>query len=213
LEIPTDIDMVIFSGDCSNPRDPFSNEPEVRDFIDWFSALPIKYKIFVAGNHDTSIEKRLVTKYDFINAGITYLENETIVIEGLKIFGSPYTPSFGYGWAFNKERHKLDRMWDRIIDIDTDIIINHGPPKGVLDISFDRNGNMERCGDKSLMNRVIQVRPKLVLFGHIHNCEDIINQGVLQLSTLPTKFSNGSVVKDGRFGVLSANGNVITIEW
>jgi len=212
LEIPANIDMVIFSGDCSNPRDPFSNEPEVRDFIDWFSVLPIKYKIFVAGNHDTSIEKRLVTKYDFINAGITYLENETITIEGLKIFGSPYTPSFGYGWAFNKERHKLDRMWDKIIDIDTDIIINHGPPKGVLDISFDRNGNMERCGDKSLMNRVIQVRPKLVLFGHIHNCEDIINQGVLQLSTLPTKFSNGSVVKDGRFGVLSANGNVFEIE-
>ena len=212
LEIPANIDMVIFSGDCSNPRDPFSNEPEVRDFIDWFSALPIKYKIFVAGNHDTSIEKRLVTKYDFINAGITYLENETITIEGLKIFGSPLTPSFGWGWAFNKERHKLDRMWDKIIDIDTDIIINHGPPKGVLDISFDRNGNMERCGDKSLMNRVIQVRPKLVLFGHIHNCEDIINQGVLQLSTLPTKFSNGSVVKDGRFGVLSANGNVFEIE-
>jgi Icc-related predicted phosphoesterase len=62
------------------------------------------------------------------------------------------------------------------------------------------------------MNRVIKVRPKLVLFGHIHNCEDIINQGVLQLSTLPTKFSNGSVVKDGRFGVLSANGNVFEIE-
>jgi hypothetical protein len=52
----------------------------------------------------------------------------------------------------------------------------------------------------------------LVLFGHIHNCEDIINQGVLQLSTLPTKFSNGSVVKDGRFGVLSSNGNVFEIE-
>jgi len=51
----------------------------------------------------------------------------------------------------------------------------------------------------------------LVLFGHIHNCEDIINQGILQISTLPTKFSNGSVVKDGRFGVLSANGNVFEI--
>jgi 3',5'-cyclic AMP phosphodiesterase CpdA len=23
LEVPTDIDMVIFSGDCSNPRDPY----------------------------------------------------------------------------------------------------------------------------------------------------------------------------------------------
>jgi Icc-related predicted phosphoesterase len=212
LYIPENIDMVIFSGDCSNPRDPYNNEVEVRGFIDWYRSLKIPYKIFVAGNHDTSIEKRLVTKKDFEWHNIIYLENESVTIEGLKIFGSPYTPSFGYGWAFNKERHKLDRMWDNIIDIDTDIIINHGPPKGVLDISFDRNGNMERCGDKSLMNRVIKVRPKLVLFGHIHNCEDIINQGVLQLSTLPTKFSNGSVVKDGRFGVLSANGNVFEIE-
>jgi Icc-related predicted phosphoesterase len=212
LYIPENIDMVIFSGDCSNPRDPYNNEVEVRGFIDWYRSLKIPYKIFVAGNHDTSIEKRLVTKKDFEWHNIIYLENESVTIEGLKIFGSPYTPSFGYGWAFNKERHKLDRMWDKIIDIDTDIIINHGPPKGVLDISFDRNGNMERCGDKSLMNRVIEVRPKLVLFGHIHNCEDIINQGVLQLSTLPTKFSNGSVVKDGRFGVLSANGNVFEIE-
>jgi Icc-related predicted phosphoesterase len=212
LYIPENIDMVIFSGDCSNPRDPYNNEVEVRGFIDWYRSLKIPVKIFVAGNHDTSIEKRLVTKKDFEWHNIIYLENESVTIEGLKIFGSPYTPSFGYGWSFNKERHKLDRMWDKIIDIDTDIIINHGPPKGVLDISFDRNGNMERCGDKSLMNRVIQVRPKLVLFGHIHNCEDIINQGILQLSTLPTKFSNGSVVKDGRFGVLSSNGNVFEIE-
>mgnify|MGYP003565119632 FL=1 len=55
LEIPKDVDIVIFSGDCSNPRDPYTNEWEVRDFINWFSSLPIKYKIFVAGNHDTSI--------------------------------------------------------------------------------------------------------------------------------------------------------------
>ena len=212
LEVPTNIDMVIFSGDCSNPRDPFANEPEVRDFIDWYSTLPIKHKIFVAGNHDTSIEKRLVTKYDFMNAGIIYLENSYTTIEGLKIFGSPHTPTFGYGWAFNKDRTKLERIWRKLIDIDTDIIINHGPPKGILDISFDRFGAMERCGDKSLMNRIIEVRPKLVLFGHIHNCEDIINQGVLQISTLPTNFSNGSVVKDGRFGQLSSNGNVIEIK-
>ena len=29
LEIPKGIDMVIHSGDCSNPRDPYTNEPEV----------------------------------------------------------------------------------------------------------------------------------------------------------------------------------------
>jgi predicted phosphodiesterase len=54
-----DIDIVIHSGDCSNPRDPYNNEPEVRRFIDWYKSLPIKHKIYVAGNHDSkSIEKR-----------------------------------------------------------------------------------------------------------------------------------------------------------
>ena len=212
LEVPTDIDMVIFSGDCSNPRDPYNNEPEVRGFIDWYRSLKIPYKIFVAGNHDTSIEQRLVTKKDFEWHRIIYLENESVTINGLKIFGSPYTPTFGYGWAFNKDRVKLERFWRKAVDEDVDIIVTHGPPKGILDLSFDYHNNLERCGDKSLLNRVMEVNPKLVLFGHIHNCQDVVNQGTMKLSNLDTIFSNGSVMKDGRFGVLSSNGNVIEIQ-
>ena len=211
LEVPTDIDMVIFSGDCSNPRDPYNNEPEVRGFIDWYSSLKIPVKIFVAGNHDTSIEKRLVIKDDFTKHGIIYLENESITIDGIKIFGSPFTPTFGYGWAFNKDRTKLDRIWRNIIDEDVDIVVTHGPPKGILDLSLDRVGNLERCGDKSLLNRVMEVNPKLCLFGHIHDSGDIINQGTMKLSHLDTIFSNGSVMKDGSFGRLTSNGNIFEL--
>jgi Icc-related predicted phosphoesterase len=211
LEVPTDIDMVIFSGDCSNPKDPYPNEVEVRAFIDWFGDLPIKHKVFVAGNHDTSIEKGLVTKDDFDQNYIYYLENTSVEIEGIKIFGSPYTPTFGYGWAFNKDRTKLERFWRNIIDEDVDIVINHGPPKGILDLSTNRNGITERCGDKSLLNKVMEVNPKLCLFGHIHNHQDIINQGTIKLSGLDTIFSNGSVMKDGSFGKLTSNGNIFEL--
>jgi len=211
LGVPADIDMVIFSGDCSNPKDPYPNEVEVRGFIDWFASLKIQYKIFVAGNHDTSIEKKFVTSEDFARRNIIYLENEDVIIDGLKIFGSPYTPTFGFGWSFNKDRTKLDRIWRNIIDEDVDIVITHGPPKGTLDLSFDRAGNLERCGDKSLLNRVMEVNPKLCLFGHIHNHQDIINQGTMKLSGLDTIFSNGSVMKDGRFGKLTSNGNIFEI--
>ena len=211
LEIPNGIDMVIFSGDCSNPRDPYSNEPEVRRFIEWFSALPIEYKVFVAGNHDTSIEKGLVTKGDFDNECIYYLENTHVTIEGIKIFGSPFTPSFGMGWAFNKDRTKLERIWSKIIDDDTDIVITHGPPKGILDLGVDRNNMMEFCGCKSLWNVIKSINPKLVLFGHIHNCNDVINAGTRTVDGLNTTFSNGSVVTDGKFGKLSSHGNVFEI--
>ena len=211
LEVPTDIDMVIFSGDCSNPKDPYPNEVEVRGFIDWFASLKIQYKIFVAGNHDTSIENKFVTPEDFARRNIIYLENEDVIIDGIKIFGSPYTPTFGHGWSFNKDRTKLERIWRNIIDEDVDIVITHGPPRGTLDLSFDRAGNLERCGDKSLLNRVMEVNPKLCLFGHIHNHQDIINQGTMTLSGLQTIFSNGSVMKDGRFGKLTSNGNIFEL--
>jgi Icc-related predicted phosphoesterase len=210
LEIPAGIDMIIFSGDCSNPRDPYNNEPEVRAFIDWFAALPIKHKIFVAGNHDTSIERGLVTKDDFDQNCIYYLENTSVEIEGLTIFGSPYTPQYGQ-WAFMKARHKLDRIWKAAIPDNADIVIVHGPPKGMLDLSFDGVGRLENCGDKSLMNRIMEVNPKFMMFGHIHNCKDIINAGTRTIPGLDTIFSNGSVVTDGKFGKLSSNGNIFEI--
>jgi len=119
-------DLVVFSGDCSISRDPFINEYQVHDFIDWFSEIDIKHKVFVAGNHDTSIEKGLITKKIFDDKGIHYLFNETIEIDGYKIWGSPYTPTF-FDWAFMKPRNKINRLW-KTIPNDTDIVITHGPP-------------------------------------------------------------------------------------
>ena len=210
LQEPDGIDMVIFSGDCSNPRDPYANEPEVRSFITWFSRLKAKYKIFVAGNHDTSIEKGLVDKDHFKDNGIIYLENEGIEIEGLNIWGSPNTPTFGF-WAFMKAREKINRVWEHI-PTETDILIVHGPPKGILDQSYSRDGVYERCGCNALKKHVLnRIQPKLMCFGHIHDHEDIINQGTLKLSNHLTIFSNGSVVADGKFGKLSSNGNIIEL--
>ena len=39
LDIPKDIDIVIFSGDCSSPRGPYTNEQEVRNFITWYEKI------------------------------------------------------------------------------------------------------------------------------------------------------------------------------
>ena len=58
---------------------------------------------------------------------------------------------------------------------------------------------------------MLDLKPKLCLFGHIHNCEDIINAGIMKLSMRDTIYSNGSVVTDGKFGKLSSNGNIIEI--
>jgi predicted phosphodiesterase len=120
LKVPEGIDMVIHSGDATNPRDPYASEQEMLNFISWFGSLPIKYKVFVAGNHDLCIERNLVTKIDFMKNGIVYLENDYAEVEGIKIWGSPFTPTFGQGWAFNKKRSALHDIWKEIPD-DTDI--------------------------------------------------------------------------------------------
>ena len=76
LEIPKEIDIAIFSGDCSNPRDKYQNEQEVLNFLMWFGMnVKARYKIFVAGNHDVAIEKKLITNKQIESKGLIYLEN------------------------------------------------------------------------------------------------------------------------------------------
>lgn len=211
LTIPENIDIVCFSGDESNYYDVYKNEPESLNFLHWFGNLKIKHKIMIAGNHSSYIF-HMKTKFKewCDHYGIIYLENEGCEIEGIKFWGSPNTPNFG-NWYFMKDRAKMDKHWAHVPD-DIDVLIVHGPPKGILDLSYNRNNELEFCGDKALRNHIVnRIKPKLMLFGHIHNNEDIVNQGTTQLSGHPTIFSNGSVVKDGKFGILSSHGNVFEI--
>jgi len=211
LMIPDGIDTVIHSGDSTNYQDPYKNEPEMHSFLLWFQRLKIPNRIMIAGNHDTSLERGLIKKDYIESLGITYLFNETVEVEGLKIFGSPYTPTFGTGWAFNKSRAKINRVWDSIPE-DTGIVVTHGPPRGILDTTYRRDNVTELCGDSSLLKRMLAIQPKLVCFGHIHNTRDIRNAGTTQVAGINTIFSNGSCCTDGKFGVLTSHGNVISLE-
>lgn len=195
-----DVDVVVHSGDCSNYYDVFRNEQEVFNFINWYERVPVKHKIYVAGNHDTSIERKRITKQDFENRGIIYLENEEVVIDGVKFYGTPITPTFGQ-WAFMKARDKTHEVWQAIPE-DTNVLIVHGPPKSIRDLSFDRHGQLEFCGDLALYKRCMQLKDnlKLVCFGHIHNMEGIpTNQGISRFAYTNTAFSNAACVYDGRF--------------
>jgi len=211
LNIPENIDIVIHSGDFSNYYDVYKNEPEALNFLHWFGNLSIKYKILIAGNHDAYVF-HMKTKFKELckDYNIIYLENEGTEIEDIKFWGSPNTPNFG-NWYFMKDRGKLDKHWSYVPD-NIDIFICHGPCKGILDLSYDRDDKLVFCGDKSLKNHILnRIKPKLFLSGHIHNCDDIINAGTQKLSAYDTIFSNGSVVTDRKFGILSSNGNILEI--
>ena len=211
LSIPKDIDIVIHTGDCSNYKDPFMNESEVKKFIDWYEQVPIPHKIYIPGNHDTSIERNFVKAGDFILKDIHLLNHDWIMINNIKIFGSPFTPTFG-DWAFMKARETINRVWEQIPE-GMDIVGVHGPCKGMLDLSYDRHNVLEFCGDNALRKHILnRVKPKYFLSGHIHNFKDIINTGFRHLPDYGITFSNAAAVEDGRFDKgITYNGNIFEI--
>ena len=216
INIPSDIDIIIHSGDFSNKKDIERNEKEVLEFIDWFASLDAKHKVLVAGNHDTSIQARLVTPEQIKNRGIIYLENASVKIEGLLVWGSPYTPLYS-DWAFMQDEPELSLLWNTIPD-DADIVITHGPPRGMLDLTFDSEMDgtpyYRLCGSESLAERINEVQPVLHCFGHIHNSQQgtfVFNAGTRLKEGSRTIYSNGSCSTDGMWGEITSHGNAIEI--
>lgn len=209
LQVPENVDIVVHSGDASNWLDPYRNEPEMRAFIDWFAELAAPVKVFVPGNHDTSVEKGLISRELIERCGIKMLVDQGMEIGGLRFWGSPWTPRYGT-WSWMKDRGTINRAWDRIPD-DTEVLITHGPPYGVLDATYNRGNKVELTGCSALMKRVAKIQPKLMMFGHIHSTQDIRNSGTRDVSGLRTKFSNGSCCDDGKWGVVTGHGNLIDV--
>lgn len=183
-------DIVIFAGDATVSRDKLINQPELESFFRWFASLPYKYKIYVPGNHDTSYPANLVKAPE----NVIVLNHNEVVIEGIKIFGSPYTPRFGSGWSYNVDTWDIKRYWDQIPE-DTNILVTHGPAKGILDITMDKNTKQFRqCGCSALLETIGNIQPDYHIFGHIHNEKDVYNAGILKLPNMKTTFVNASIV-------------------
>ena len=178
IDVPDNIDMIIHCGDESNHKNPVLNEVESRRFFKWYSALNVKYKIFTPGNHSTAIFNSLIRPEDYPN--IVFLNHRLINIEGIDIFGSPYTPTFSRGWAYMKKHNKMHQVWESVPKCD--ILITHGPPKGILDNCRDMKCSTRyvHVGCKSLMNRVQEIRPKVHAFGHIHDEPNCYNHGLMK---------------------------------
>ncbi len=178
LKIPTGIDAVVHCGDESESSNVWLNEPESRKFFDWFCRLAIPTKIFVPGNHSTAIEQGLITPDTYKD--VKFLIHQQIEWQGLKIFGSPYTPMF-FNWSYMKPRPELEPVWQSIPD-DIDILITHGPPKGILDVTKDMDTRQPvNVGSNSLTRHVTQrINPRVHAFGHIHDEPKINNFGFVK---------------------------------
>jgi predicted phosphohydrolase len=143
---------------------------EIAAFNRWLGTLPHVHKVIIAGNHDLIFQDSPALARSLIT-NATYLEDSHTVCEGLKIYGSPWQPWF-MDWAFNLPRGRaLEEKWE-LIPPDTDILVTHGPPFGILD-DVPRS---EHVGCEALLDAVQWVKPLLHVFGHIHYSYGVAEQ-------------------------------------
>jgi len=185
-----DFDVLLHAGDLTNSGEP----SQVRSVVEWFSLVKTPV-IFIAGNHDFYFEDidhgpvdllvqqaRKETWNKFKKAlppNTIYLNNEEYILnlngEVFKIYGSPWQPWF-YDWAFNLP--ELDSQNDYAgakaewakIPLDTNILITHGPPQDILDLTL----RGVSCGCPILMKTIDQMpNLRLHVFGHIHEAKGV----------------------------------------
>ena len=142
-QVPENVDIVIFAGDAV--EDNLVGD-EYDDFIEWFSSIPCKWKIFVSGNHELSFELDQADEIiqRMTDKGITVLEDAIEDCDGV-IIGS-----IGHNVMIAQED----------IPKDIDILVTHYTPYGILD---------EGMGSTEILNFILHSQPKYHLFGHIHS--------------------------------------------
>ncbi|KAJ6480659.1 Metallo-dependent phosphatase-like protein [Mycena vulgaris] len=178
-------DVLVHTGDLTQR----GTLKEMKKTVEWLCALPHPLKIIIAGNHDLAVHREwydgnwqrmrhkskesaeavaeLFKGPHAVAANLVYLQDEQYkfrVHEGGRewsIYGSPWSPEFE-NWAFGYPREDGEALVSQFPH--TDILLTHGPPQNLLDLT---NGEV-RAGCAALSARVRTLRPRLHVFGHIH---------------------------------------------
>ena len=192
-------DLLIVAGDLTARDAP----EQWSEYFLWQGELPYKKIIFIAGNHDNRLQAMSFPKLDmiFYSPGhkVDYLCDSGTEFEGLKIWGSPWTPLFDevnpLCKAFMLPEAELEAKF-AMIPADTDILITHGPPLGMLDeVKRYDAGIIECVGSHALHYQLYseRIKPRLHVFGHIHGSYGHITKA---LDMPYTQFVNCSHVNE-----------------
>jgi Icc-related predicted phosphoesterase len=169
FEIPPS-DLLVHAGDMTM----MGNLEALKDFHGWcvrlLNAGIVKKVIAIAGNHDFLFEREPELARSIFQS-ISYLEDSGEEWEGIRFHGTPWQPWF-HDWAFNLRTEDELRRKFAMIPEKTDVLISHGPPRGILDRTIEGLS----VGSTSLLDRILQVKPKLVIFGHIHEGYGMLEQ-------------------------------------
>jgi len=150
-------DVFIFAGDFE-----IRNTFDLIEMSTWLDNLPHKNVVAIFGNHDfTEHYPKENMKQMF--GRVHLLFNESIIVDGLKIWGSPYCPYFN-NWAWMQPDNMLAEIW-ATIPLETEIVVTHSMPYGILDGVLPR---MQSVGSLTLRDRIKDIHPYIQIGGHLH---------------------------------------------
>ena len=160
-------DILCIAGDISY----VGKAIDFAEFNYWLGKHKDKYKAiaFTPGNHDWLAQTNPSLAKGLLMNATHYLLDEPSKILGLNFYGSPRTPEFNQ-WAFNEPRGEgLKKWWDRIPK-NTDVLLTHGVPYGIMDECPDiiDPSKLVHVGDEELLKAIYRLKPKLCIGGHIH---------------------------------------------
>lgn len=159
-----DGDVLIHAGDITG----HGTERDFIDFLEWFDSHPHEHKLFVAGNHDLYLESSADSAMRHVkNTRVVWLNDTGVVIDGVQFWGSPITLRF-HDWAFMRNPGSdIRQHWD-LIPSNTQVLITHGPPFGILDHVKRLDGSEEQTGCPQLLDTILNTQVQTHIFGHIH---------------------------------------------
>mmetsp|Transcript_14582 Transcript_14582/g.26150 ORF Transcript_14582/g.26150 Transcript_14582/m.26150 type:complete len:291 (-) Transcript_14582:2-874(-) len=191
-----DGDVLVFTGDATDPNGALSNIEQIERFNKWLGTLPHKFKVVVAGNHDPEGGVHLKDLQRlFFNA--KYVQDEVWTMDfgasgSLRLYGSPWQSQWEGDPVFETylpEGPDLAAKWDRIPS-DIDILATHSPPRGKYDKFLDGKA----IGSTSLMKAVKnRIRPKVHCYGHVHPGRTVNMIAEQSHSGTETLFVNGAI--------------------
>lgn len=217
-----DVWILIHAGDFSH----HGKKHEVYGFDLWLGYQPQHHKVVIAGNHellmdqarydaDNSFREALerqnveMTPHSMISGyQVHYLLNSGVEIEGLRIWGSPYSPRF-FDWGFQTDDHTAKALWDTIPE-GTQVTVIHGPPKGKGDGCPDMNNRKKtvHVGCPRLLARLKAVKPLLNVSGHIHEGFGVEEEA--GTTYVNAAILNGQYKPHGKFVRCVIENNVVT---
>lgn len=172
---------------CGDMFSLFDGRDDDMERIDaWFGEQVFDLILCTGGNHDFALEDRIrAGQKPFQNA--EFLQDQGVTHKGVTFYGAPWTPYLS-GHAFYQDSAGLREKWAQIPS-DTDVLITHTPPAGILDVSSQ--GLVLGC--QYLADAILSIRPRLHCFGHVHASSG-------QAESNGTTYINAAVV-NSQFGL------------